>query len=337
MLFFVFGFPGGFTEWCAAVTAALARRNGLPVSLIEADTLDEVAGRAIQVRNAQAVVASHRPGGHLRCALIEARRNFLVVQEDTRTALLDLVLCRGIGLIEAVRIVASSCASLAGCARLPEALVLTVDRLRQDPAEAIAAIANHFGIALDSNAIAELVDGLVPNETRFRNEEAIDWWNRLDRAQREMVTHALLPYLDPAPSNGRLPTAWTGSLFFASDRPEVPASNLIDITGRAHGIVDGPYIVLPAGAWSLTLTLFCTRDAAEYEFQVDVVADGLLAAGKYQPQGEGTVELSLAFVIDDLTEHPVAIRISTVRAAFHGAISVVAATITSAATSSPRD
>ena len=328
MLFFVFGFSGGFTEWCAAVTAALARRQGLPVSLIEADTLDEVAGRTIQVRNAQAVVASHRPGGRLRCALVEARRNFLVALEDTRTALLDLVLCRGVGLIEAVRIVASSCASLAGCAQLPEALVLTVDRFRQDPAEAIAAIANHFGIVLDSNAIAELVAGLVFDETRFRNEEAIEWWNRLDRAQREMVTHALLPYLDPAPPAGRLPTAWTGSLFFATDRPEVPASDLIDITGRAHGIVDGPYIVLPAGAWSLTLTLFCTRDAAEYEFQVEVVADELLVAGRFRPQREGPVELSLDFVIDELTDHPVAIRISTVRAVFGGAISVVAAKMT---------
>ena len=83
------------------------------------------------------------------------------------------------------------------------------------------------------------------------------------------------------------------------------------------------------------LTLSCTREAAEHEFRVEVAADGPVAAGTIRPHAAGNASLSLDFAVDELTDYPVTIRISTVRAAFDGAISVVAATLMRAAVGSP--
>lgn len=327
MLFFVLGLPGGFAEWCSAVTAALARRAAEPAARIEADTLCEVAIKTIEVGAAQAVVESRRPGGRLRAALVEARRTFVVALDDPRAALLELVLGRGVDLAEAVRVLASSCAALTSYRELPGALVLRAGRDRPQPAATAAAIARHLGIALDDDAIIDAVAEVGADQAALLEDDAIAWWSGLDRAQREMATGALTPYLDPGAAGGELSITWTGDLFPACDRPGERASGPIDITGRARRVIEGPGIMLPPGSWSLALNLFCTREAAEHEFLVEVAADVPIAAGTFRPPAEGSAAFDLRFAIDELTEAPVAIRVSTVRAAFDGAVSLIGATV----------
>lgn len=335
MLFFVFGFPGEFTEWCRAATATLAREAGQPAVLVDADTLDGLAVEILKAGASQAVVASSRPGGRLRVALIEAQRNFLVALDDPRAALIDLAIRRGLDLIDAVRILASSCATLDVCSRLRGALALDAGRWRSQPGAIAVAIARHLQISLAEEAASDAVGTLPAGTAMAAHENAVAWWNGLDPRQREMVVGALAPYLEMGLSGAEVPITWTGELFSACCRPGSRASEPIDITGRARRIIEGPHIALPAGAWSLMLTLSCTREAAEHEFRVEVAADGPVAAGTIRPHAAGNASLSLDFAIEELTDYPVTIRISTVRAAFDGAISVVAATLMRAAAGSP--
>src|SRR5215207_6525127 len=320
MLFFVFGLPGGFAEWCGAVTAALGRRAGEPLALIEAETLDELAVKAIRAGTSEAVVTSRRPGGRLRGALIEARRNFVVALDDPRAALVELVLGRGFDLTDAVRAVASSCAALARCPEIPSALILQPGG---DPAATAAAIAGHLQIPADEAQIWETVEAVGFDGAAFRHEDAAAWWSGLDRAHREMAMGALAPYLDLRPDGDGWAVTWSGDLFWACGRPGERASGPIDITGRAHRIIEGPHIVLPPGRWSLALSLSCTREAAEHEFLVEAVADRPLAAGTVRPGHEGGATIELELAIDELTEQPLAIHVSTVRAAFDGAVSLL--------------
>jgi len=331
MLFFVVGLPGGFTGWCGALTAALAGELGRHAPLIEAETLQDVAATVIRTGEPHAAVVWYRPGGRLRGALAEARRDVVIARDDLPSALLDLVLMRGLDLAQAVRLLGSSCAALAGCSLLSGALVLTADRFRGQPANAAAAIAHHFGIAPDGGTIAALAEQLAIDQRPFQDADAVAWWNGLDPAQRSMAAGALSPYLEPGPFEARdgaaLPILWTGNLFAACDRPEQPASVPLDITGRARRLIDGPDIMLPAGAWSLTLTLYCTREAAEYAFQVEVAAGAPLASATLRPQTEGEAAVTIDFDIDDATDHPIAIRVSTMRAAFDGAIALGSASL----------
>jgi hypothetical protein len=321
MLLFVLGFPGGFSEWCRALTAALAAAAGGPAGLLAADTLRELAGGMIETGGAPAVVLSRRPGGALRAALLAAERKFVVALDDPPAALLDLVLGAGIALPEAVRQMAGSCAALAGCAELPGALVLRPGD-RRKPAAVAAAIAHHLEIPLDERAIAALAQDFA---VACPAHDVTAWWSGLGPAERELAMGALAAYLYPAATAGALTLTWAGELFFSCDHPGERAGRPVDITGRAHRLIEGPHISLPPGQWSLSLTLSCTREAAEHEFQVDILADRPLASGRLRPQREGSAAARIAFAIDAANEAPVAIRIATLRAAFDGAVTVAAA------------
>ena len=326
MFFFVFGLPGGFAEWCDAATTELARRALGPTELIRADTLEQIALQVIGTGMSQAVVSSRQPGGRLRAALVENGRNFIVALDDPRMALVELVLGQGIGLAAATQTMASSCAALIGYAAAPGALTLEGVRVPQE-AETVAAIARHLRIAMDDSEIAEFIGNRAAPESTRSLHDAVAWWSGLAAPEREMAAGALAPYIEHRES-GVLPSiTWTGDLFFLGDRPNERASGPVDITGRARCLIAGPHIMLPPGSWSMSLTALFSRETTEHDFLVEICTDRPLASITIRPQREGSAEGTIDFALDDSTEHPIAIRISSMRAAFDGAITVVGATL----------
>ena len=159
------------------------------------------------------------------------------------------------------------------CSRLRGALALDAGRWRSQPGAIAVAIARHLQISLAEEAASDAVGTLPAGTAMAAHENAVAWWNGLDPRQREMVVGALAPYLERACPVRRCRSPGPAELFAARGRPGSRASEPIDITGRARRIIEGPDIALPAGAWSLTLTLSCTREAAEHEFRVEVAAD----------------------------------------------------------------
>ncbi|HVC55817.1 MAG TPA: hypothetical protein VND95_07665 [Stellaceae bacterium] len=331
MLLFLMGLPGGFAPWCETLTAELARSAGGPAELIRADTLAEVAASAIATGASCAVVAARHPSGRLRAALVEHRRNFIVALDDPRLALLDLVLGQAVGLADAVQALASSCAALMDCPAAPGALVLHGEHDWPRPAATAAAIANHCQIAVDDAALAGAVAAAAAAAPARLPHDSGAWWDGLTAAEQETVTGAIGPYVE-LDENGELPAiTWTGALFFRGDRPNERAAGPIDITGRARCLIDGPHIMLPPGLWSLSLAARVSREAAEHEFFVEVCTDERLAAGTIRPQREGSAGVALDFALDGASDHPIAIRISSTRAAFDGAIALAGATFRRAA------
>jgi hypothetical protein len=344
MLFFVFGLPGRFSQWCETVVAELARHAGGTAEVIRADTLEQIAFEAIRTGASHAVVSSPQPGGRLRAALVNQRRNFIVAIDAPRRVLLDLVLDQQIELAAAVQQLASGCAVLSGVAATPGALTLHRDRdlpqMADTAADTVAAIARHLQIAIDAAAIAELAESRVVCEPARAEHDATAWWNGLEITQQELVIGALMPFVDDRSEGGRaesgeLSVTWAHDLFFLGDRPQERASGPIDITGRARCLLHGPHIMLPPGAWSLSLTALLSRGAAEHEFAVEVCGDRVLAAGVIPAQSEGSAEVTLDFALDDAIEDPISIRIHSRRAAFDGAIVVVRATLVRAADTVP--
>ena len=332
MLFFVIGLPSAFAEWCDAVTAELARRALGPTESIRADTLEQIALNVIATGASQAVVSSRQPGGRLRAALVENRRNFIVALDDPGMALADLVLGHGVELAAATQAVASSCAALIGYTSAPGALILQSDRDWPQPAATVSAIARHFQIAIDDSEIVDLIAYLAAGDATRPLHDATAWWSGLAAADREMAAGALRAYLDDPGNAEALSITWTGDLFFRGDQPDERAAFPLDITGRARCLVSGPDIMLPPGSWSMTLTMLFSRGAAEHEFLVEICTDHPLASGPIRPPQEGSAEVTVDFALDDATEHEIAIRVSSLRAAFDGAITVVGATLVRAAT-----
>jgi hypothetical protein len=331
MFHFVFGLPGGFAEWCDAVAAELARRAFGPTELIRADTLEQIALNVIETGASRATVSSRQPGGRLRAALVENGRNFIVALEDPRMALVELVLGQGIGLAVATQALASSCAALIGYAGAPGALTLESARDWPQAAATVAAMARHLQIGVDDSEISNLVANLAARDTTRPPHDAVAWWSGLAVSEREMAAGALAPFIEHQ-ENGKLPPiTWTRDLFFYGDRPNERATGPLDITGRARCLLRGPDIILPPGSWSLSLTMRFSREAAEHEFLVEICTDHPLASGTIRPQQEGGAGVTVDFALGDSADHPIAIRVSSLRAAFDGAITVVGATLVRAA------
>jgi hypothetical protein len=319
MLFFVFGLPGRFAEWCDTATAELARLAPGSTELIHADTLEQIALSVIGTGAWQTVVSSRQPGGRLCSALIENARNFVVALDDPGLALADLVLGRGVELAAATQAVASSCAALMSCRSAPGALILRRD---DDWSQQAATIARHLQITVGDDEIADLVGDLRARDAAELRHDAGAWWSALATAEREMTAGALAPYIQHQTSGEWPSLTWTHELFFLGDRPAERATRPIEITGRARVLLCGPYIMLPPGSWSLFLTLLFSREAVEHEFLVEIRTDRLLATGTIKPQQEGSREITLDFALDALTEHPLSICVSSLRAAFDGTIAV---------------
>jgi len=322
MIFFCIGFPSRFTEWCDAVTSCLAHCALGSAEVIILNTLDELALATIRTGASHYVACSRQPTGGVGRALAEANRPFVAVLDDPFAAVQDLVTRFRLDLVEATRVVASSCASLFGYVAMPKALVLNAVRDGHDPVAAATAIARHLDLSVNEADIANIVESLkdagvvpLPNEDRA-------WWDSLDESERALVSGALGAYVDYFVGKDFGTITWERELFFVADEPAGRADRPIDITGRARCLLYGPYIMLPPGSWSASVGLGFSKGAAELGYVVEIVAGTQLSRANLGPKNEGGFEVNLTFYIEQLMDHPIEVRLFNERAAFDGRLAL---------------
>lgn len=325
MLFFVFGLPGAFTGWCESVVRRLAERGGCPAGLLHADTLEDLALSAVRNGVSHGVVGSRQPGGRLRSSVVASPRHFLVVRDDPRQALAELVLAEGIELAAAVRQVASSCAALASLGDAPGAVDLLRGRDDARPEETAAAIAQRLGLPISGRELSRLVRNIGDPASERRPVDAAAWWQNLDPDQRELASGALEPFFEGTPDKAAVSVTWRRELFFLASQPAERVAGPIDITGRSRPLLQGPHIILPPGQWSLTVAAVFSHGAVEHEFFVEIAADRPLGGGVIRPTQEGAAGVAFDFALDELTERPLVLRVNSQRAAFDGAIDLIGA------------
>jgi hypothetical protein len=319
MLYFVIGLPGHFTAWCDAVALRLLRHAHGGTEALAADTLLELATVAIRAGTGHAVVTCRRPGGRLRATLTEAERRFVVALDDPRLAMMDLADRDNPDVPAATTQIASSCAAITGYDRSPGALVVRASEAVADPVVATASIAAHFGLGVDPGAIAGIVAALAEEGITAGAEEAARRWHALDANPRGWAEGALASYINYFDSGALTPINWVRELFFRGDRPDERASWIIDITGRARCLLQGPGILVAPGSWLVTVRLLFSREATEHEFLVELHADRPIGEAIVRPEREGGLEVSFPLTLEETTNHPLTIRLSNRRAAFDGA------------------
>lgn len=319
MLYFVIGLPGHFSAWCDAVALRLVERAHGGGAMLAADTLSELAATAIRAGTAHAVVACRRPGGRLRAALTEAGRRYIVAVDDPRLALVDLADPESPDIAAATPAMATSCAAIAGYDRSPGSLVIRAADAAADPAAAARGIAEHFELGTDDETIGQIVAALAEEGIVAGAPEAATRWHALDPNPRAWAEGALASYINYFDTGSLTPLNWARELFFLGDRPDERASWIIDITGHARCLMQGPGIMVAAGAWLMTVRLLFSREATEHEFQVELHSDRLLGEATVRPEREGGLEVNFPLTLDEAANYPLTIRVSNRRAAFDGA------------------
>jgi hypothetical protein len=174
--------------------------------------------------------------------------------------------------------------------------------------------------------IVDIVNDLAAAGLTFERSDGAARWAGLSVEEPRVVTGAVgrfVTYL----ATEKLPSIiWEGELFSLGDRPSERATGLINVTGRARRLLDGPHIMMPPG--SLSLKLLFSRETTEHDFLVEVGRRPAGCLRTIRPQAEGVLEVDLAFALEATTDHPIAIRLSTQRAAFDGTVAVIEAALT---------
>lgn len=135
------------------------------------------------------------------------------------------------------------------------------------------------------------------------------------RDQEEVFGEALRIYRK-LPIPGGASAWWDRRVFRRGDDGTESCPPVIDVTGPARILLYGPYVVLPAGRWRATLHFEICEDAARktYAFQFGAAPE-LVESVVRLDQG------ARAVVIEAQMTKPanVEVRVSMLRAAFHGA------------------
>jgi hypothetical protein len=180
-------------------------------------------------------------------------------------------------------------------------------------------IAAHFALDVDSGAISGIVAALAEEGVTADAAESATRWHTLDANPRGWAEGALASYINYFDSGVLTPINWVRELFFRGDEPQERANWIIDITGRARCLLHGPGILVAPGNWLVTIRLLFSREATEHEFLVELHADRPVGEATVRPEREGSLEVSFPLSLEEATNHPVTIRLSSRRAAFDGA------------------
>jgi hypothetical protein len=323
MVIFSLGLPSRFADWCDAITVRIMEVALGAVTVISADTPEELAVALLRVEGGSLFVSGRQPGAWLDRVLAATKKPFIVSLGDPRSTVSELVTRHGLDLADATRRVSASCAAIMSCLRHPQALVLNAGPDWQQPAATTEAIARHFGLTLDPVDIAKIVDDIIatgdfPDIPSLVSVSSADLLNDRDAV---VVDGAVGPYLKHFLGEPAAHITWVRELFLGDGHR--PAVQPVDVTGRVRALIYGPYIRLPHGNWSAEVVLGFSQAATEVTFVVDVLSAGSqLCVTSLRPPHEGVYSINLGFVINERSDHPVEFRVVNERAAFDGKLAL---------------
>jgi hypothetical protein len=322
MILFSFGLPGRFAEWCDAITARITEIVLGSVTVMSAETPEELAVALLKAEGGSLFVSGRQPGAWLARVLVTTEKPFIVSLGDPKTMVWELTSRHGVDLADATRRVGTSCAAIMSCIGRPHALILNVGPAWQQPAATTEAIARHFGLALDPADIAKIVDDVmsaghgpdIPSPTAGSPD-------RLPERDTAVVDGAVAPYLEHFLGDPLGRITWTRELFLADGHR--PAVQPVDVTGRVRALIYGPYIRLPLGSWAAEVVLGFSQEATDVTFVVDILSAGSqLCVASLRPPRQGVYSVNLSFVINEQTDHPIEFRVVNERAAFDGKLAL---------------
>jgi hypothetical protein len=320
MIFFSFGLPSAFADWCETILIELARRAMGQVVFVNANTLEDLGASFVKTGAQHMVFASRLPATRLCNLLAETNTPFLFVLDDPRSALGYLTGIRGWEFLPTAKLVASSHAAMTRCPTGPNALKLNRGD-RQDIRHAAQRIGRHFGLPVTDSDIPRITEALRERGLMAGESEFCAWWDGLDEQTQRMVDGTIDGYISYVDS-GRLGSlTWRRDLFLAADNWK-PLTGAVDITGRPRLLVYGPYINLPPGPWAAHVVFGCSKAAAGASLIVDVFSGTQLAQSRVQPNDGGIFDVQLKFTVEPGFDGPLEVRILSERAALEGLLSL---------------
>jgi hypothetical protein len=242
MLIFLLGLPNQFTQWCEALIAKLAERASRSLLRSSAGSSEELLQVMIEHPSQHIFVSQRQPGNWLHRILAAANGRCVVALADPRACVAELAAGPDINLIEIIRAVASSCATLTSYLSLPGSLVLRAEEHSLDPIATARRIADHLQLPSADEDILAVLDTISPLDPDA--VVTVAWENRFDAPELALINGALAGYGEYFTGTPLGNLVWAPNLFIVGDTHQ-RLTGPIDITGRSRCLIYGPYIRLP--------------------------------------------------------------------------------------------
>jgi len=320
LLFFVLGLPGQFATWCEGILARLAGHDGDAVAAMVWPSLDEIlkyepvpsplaelGDMLIKTEARHLVIGARWPGEALHRALLAGNLPFLLAIDDPRNAVADTVTDAAVEPRSAVRAVVNSCVYLSQYDGLPSALVLDPDQARHQPAEAVAAISAHFGLALTPETAQSIAKDAAPNWASASPKRGEELIAGAGADVGKMIDGALMAHCERFRGGPLGQFVWTRDLFIPGSLSNLHAP--IDVASSGRVLVYGPYIQLPVGSWAAEIVIGFSAQACGASFLVDVFSGNQLAFTVLRPMRAGVYTANLTFSIGALSDNGIEVRI----------------------------
>jgi hypothetical protein len=318
MLMFLLGLPNQFTQWCEAVIVKLTERASGSLLCSSADSSEGLLQAMIERPSQHILVSQQQPDNWLHRTLAAANGRCVVALADPRACVAELAAAPG-ALIDVVRGVANSCATLTSYLSLPGALVLRAEEHALDAAAMARRIADHLQLPSAEEDIFKSLDTVPPLDPAAVAPAA--WGDRFDASELVLINGALAGYAQYFNGGSLGDLVWVPNLFIVGDTHQ-RLTGPIDITGRGRCLIYGPYIRLPPGRWTADVAVAFADLGGSKNFTVDVATTVKLHEISINVVDQGGVHTSLAFVLDPANESPLEVRVLINSAAFGGRLAL---------------
>jgi hypothetical protein len=329
MLYPVFGLPGPLTDWCCQAIAKFLLAQGRPAQVVLLDTVEDLAVRLME-GHGSLIHLSHRPEQSLLSALRRAAVPIFVAAESPRQSFEFRIAAGGLDRLASVREVLADLAALQDMPRQQSVLVVSRTNVLDEPAMTLATMARHLGCTDSVGGAAEMASPerlaslMSPVPSRVAGTP-LDSAKPVTVPPRDPVGDALQGMEDALTEEGQSRILIDPEFFIVTATGQAPSSTPLDATGRARGLVHGPYVCLARGDWIARCVHRYSEDLASASFVIDIVS---FAGGSLQelarssfkiPSSSGLVETTLQFRVES-SRNPLEVRLFAERAIFNGEI-----------------
>jgi hypothetical protein len=288
----VFGLPGPRVRNAADALREIARIGRRTCVAAEINSVDD--WRSVCATGESTIAISQFPSPELITRISQSCVPALVVL-DHPPAAAALLVADHHAVVSALRTVSSSIACLSG------RLFRDKAGIRQSNARNLDAFVVHIAEGLESNICAADMNRLESLITELSTVN--DDPSRTARlapaptAHFSSLANSVLPAIEPDPEEDdeAVRIAWPGSLFLLGDSPDTPMHDPVELSGPARCVLYGPYLHIPPGAWSASVTLGLADCAGMRSFTLEVVCGEVMTKGRFHCSGSGLFRTRLEF------------------------------------------
>ena len=313
MIVAVFGTPTALTYVGCAIVKTIAESVSGPhhqIAAVLTDDLRKAWSDLPADKRKQIVIVSDLPSSPLLDLVRSSRAPTIVFLDEFEEIVNQLVETRGMALRPAVRHATQVLCAI-DQVRDEDALRILVRDSGHQLKALIASLCEFFGLAAAAEVTGDVMtrlgyaasdtislrDHIGANVPQPVSPESVVAWS--DGADRAMLKFMAKQYAQVGTGAPVPQIAWPTSIFLQVNPPQDYLEGATELVGPARILSYGPYLHLPKGNWTVSVTIEVAENFSGNRLLVDVAAISVLAAGEAPLPVSGAFGLDLSFEILD--------------------------------------